>query len=269
VTAGLIILLFVGFQTVGTNIIESHTQDQLRSQIAPTIQHAARITGPLKTAELQTPPPRGTPIAILKIPTLGLDTVVIQGTKATDLQRGPGHYIHTPLPGEPGNVGIAGHRTTWGRPFYNLDSLPIGTHIVLASPQGTFTYKLTRLFVVDPSAVRVLKPTATPILTITTCNPRFSAAQRLVARAVLVRSSLSPVTTVRWSTPAPAKPDPSRWPALLWAIAALVVVTATVILLNLTRRRRRWIVLVAGLPASIGLCLVAFVALTPFLPANL
>ncbi len=59
---------------------------------------------------------------MIQIPKIGLNQVVVEGTGEDDLSKGPGHYLGTPLPGEEGNVGIAGHRTTWGRPFYNLDS---------------------------------------------------------------------------------------------------------------------------------------------------
>ena len=72
-------------------------------------------------------PPEGSPVGDIRIPAIGLNQVLVEGTNTDDLRQGPGHYIGTPLPGQGGNAAIAGHRTTYGHPFYNLDGVKPGT----------------------------------------------------------------------------------------------------------------------------------------------
>ena len=120
------------------------------------------------------------------IPAIGLDRYVVEGTDENDLQMGPGHYAGTALPGQMGNVGIAGHRTTFGAPFFRLNELVPGDLIYLTDTSGTtWVYNVRRQWVVPPTDVGVLDPARQPELTLTTCNPRFEATSRLVVRAVL------------------------------------------------------------------------------------
>jgi sortase A len=116
-----------------------------------------------------------------------VDDIVVNGVARDDLRKGPGHYPATPLPGQKGNSSIAGHRTTYGAPFGNLDQLSNGDAISLQTLQGSFTYRVYRQVVVDPSDVGVLAPDANhpATVTLTTCNPKYSAAQRLVVQAAL------------------------------------------------------------------------------------
>jgi sortase A len=103
------------------------------------------------------------------------------------LQEGPGHYPGTPLPGQAGNVAIAGHRTTFGAPFFRLNEVHSGDLVYLTDALGTtWVYSVIRQFVVAPSDVAVLDATRAPELTLTTCNPRFEATSRLVVRAALL-----------------------------------------------------------------------------------
>ena len=130
-----------------------------------------------------------------------MDKVIVEGTGTTDLRQGPGHYDGTPLPGQIGNAAIAGHRTTYGAPFYNLNELADGDPIVVTTTQGVFTYSVTRSLIVpcgdsncnDPADVAVIAPSTTPELTLTTCNPRFSSSSRLVVQATLTSASVSEV----------------------------------------------------------------------------
>ena len=132
-------------------------------------------------------PPTGDAVARIQIPKIGLDNIVVNGVDRDDLRKGPGHYPATPLPGQRGNSAIAGHRTTYGAPFGDLDQLSTGDEIRLRTLQGFFTYRMYQQLIVDPSDVAVLDPDpARPAtLTLTTCNPKYSAAQRLVVKAVL------------------------------------------------------------------------------------
>ena len=141
------------------------------------------------------------------IPELRVDTLVVEGTSPSALRAGAGHYPNTPLPGQGGNVAIAGHRTTYGRPFNQLDQLAPGDVVWLATPVGDYRYVVSTApegwtsnpYVTTPTDWRVVEPTATPSLTLTTCHPKGSAAQRLVVRAELV-DSLPPGTAEQETT---------------------------------------------------------------------
>jgi sortase A len=126
----------------------------------------------------------GDPMTRLRIPALEVSTVVVEGTTASALRAGAGHYVNTPLPGEAGNVGIAGHRTTYGKPFADLDRLKPGDDIILETPIGTHVYRISRdPFVVESTDWTVISQTPTPSLTLTACHPKGSARQRIVVRA--------------------------------------------------------------------------------------
>lgn len=124
------------------------------------------------------------------IPDIQIDVVVVEGVSASALRAGAGHYPSTPLPCEAGNVAIAGHRTTYGRPFHNLDLLEVGDEIRLQIPIGECVYRVTEQQIVSPTDVSVIASTADNRLTLTTCHPKGSARQRLIITAELVNSDL-------------------------------------------------------------------------------
>jgi sortase A len=134
----------------------------------------------------------GDPLTRIEIPSLAVDTIVVEGTTPESLHAGAGHYPQTPLPGQPGNVAIAGHRTTFSKPFNRMDELDAGDKVILTTPIGRHVYE-----VIGPPAV--VKPTDwSPIedypskgswLTLTSCYPEGSDAFRIVVRARLLRSS--------------------------------------------------------------------------------
>jgi len=146
----------------------------------------------------------GVALTKIAIPAIGIETLVVEGTTPSALRAGAGHYADTPLPGQVGNVAIAGHRTTYGRPFNRLDELDEGDTIWLVTPVGDHEYRIvgdpaspdckpTRnaACVTDPgdwSVVTPLEDSGASILTLTTCHPKGSAAQRLIIRAELVES---------------------------------------------------------------------------------
>lgn len=118
--------------------------------------------------------------------------LVVEGVGVEDLKRGPGHYPDTAAPGDPGNFALAGHRTTYGAPFYDLDELRRGDEIHVVDRAGReWVYIVERSEVVQPSETWVIGDdplgTGRPTLTLTTCTPRFSAAQRLIVFAQLDR----------------------------------------------------------------------------------
>ncbi len=155
---------------------------------APVVDSAASSADVVPTPASPEPSvPYGTLFAHIVIPKIGVNYYVVEGVGSAQLAEGPGHYPGTAAVGGRGNVGIAGHRTTHGAPFYNLNELKPGDLIYLTNTAGhTFTYRTTTQFVVSPSDGAVLSATPTPSLTLTTCNPRYSASQRLIVRATLV-----------------------------------------------------------------------------------
>lgn len=154
----------------------------------------------LRQAYLERAVPAGDPLTRIRIPAIGVEAIVVEGTSAQALRAGAGHYPDTPLPGEAGNVAIAGHRTTYGKPFSRLEALQAGDLIELETPLQTHTYRVVdhppRLagcpsgacWITAPDDWGVVGPTAEPTLTLTTCHPRGSDRQRLILRAELTSS---------------------------------------------------------------------------------
>jgi sortase A len=128
----------------------------------------------------------GDALGKLEIPAIDMSEYVVEGTDSENLRKGPGHYPDTPLPGERGTVAIAGHRTTFGAPFRNLDKVKKGDQILIELPYGTFVYRVERTQIVDDSALWVTKNVGYNRLVLTACHPLYSAAQRIVAFARLV-----------------------------------------------------------------------------------
>ncbi|HVL50709.1 MAG TPA: class E sortase [Actinomycetota bacterium] len=171
---GTLILLFLAYQLVGTNIVTGRQQRALASEIEQQWQ-----VSPDEAPEL------GSGMGIIKIPKIGVDSIVVEGVEVEDLKKGPGHYPDTALAGQLGNMVISGHRTTYGAPFYRLDELEPGDDIIVYDAKGPYTYKVTESKVVLPTEIGVIAPSSDARLTLTTCHPRFSAAKRLIIVAQL------------------------------------------------------------------------------------
>lgn len=196
VTAGLVLLLFVVYELFVTDLLTGRRQAELTEQIRDEWGSAD------STPRAQVP---GDAIALLHIPRFGADyqQVVLEGALEEQLSQGPGHYPGTAMPGELGNVALAGHRVGKGSPFLDLDQLRPGDPVVLETRDSWFVYRMLPLTgdpsgipgqeIVAPSDVEVIAPVpnspgAEPTaayLTLTTCHPRFSARQRLIVHAVL------------------------------------------------------------------------------------
>jgi sortase A len=131
--------------------------------------------------------PEGSAIGRIEIPRAGVDFVLVKGSKPDDLRRGPGVYDQTPFPGVPGTTGIAGHRTTHGAPFRHIDRLRAGDSITVKMPYATFSYRVERRKIVDPSAVWITHRVDYDRVVLSACHPLFSAAQRIVVFAKLAR----------------------------------------------------------------------------------
>jgi sortase A len=125
----------------------------------------------------------GDAVARLRIPRLGLSAVVVNGTSVSDLRRGPGRHLETFMPGERQLVYIAGHRTTYGAPFGDIDKLKPGDPISVELPYATVDYRVTRHRIVDDNDLSVLDTQHHEQLVLQACHPRFFASQRYLVYA--------------------------------------------------------------------------------------
>ncbi len=150
---------------------------------------------------------QGSAIARIQIPRIGLDKTVVEGVRVGDLRKGPGHYPATAMLGQEGNAAIAGHRTTYGAPFGDIDELLPGDEMIITTIQGEFIYRVIEQgegfghLIVPPTAVEVLDqdfPVHPNRLTLTACHPKGSARQRIIVVGELV------------GEPAPTYPRPGQ-----------------------------------------------------------
>lgn len=179
---GSLAIMVVAIGVIGypfyTNIVQGRIQDRLDRQFASDELRQAYVD---RTIE------EGDSLTRIRIPRLDVNVVVVEGTTSNSLRAGAGHYADTPLPCEAGNVAIAGHRTTYGRPFADLDLLRPGDEVVLETPVGSCTYELQeRPFVTSPDNFGVVENTTDSRVTLTTCHPKGSARERLIVQAVIV-----------------------------------------------------------------------------------
>jgi sortase A len=201
--SGLFIFGYLGWLLWGTDLVNAGVQsaasDELTVEIAQTDPQVETVEPDdvLGSSLPEFPDPvdyypeeavaEGEPFAFLTIPSIGLDRVVVyEGVSRDDLKKGPGHMGSTALPGQPGNAVISGHRTTHGRPFFDFDLLEIGDRVEVETSVGTHVYEIREIQVVQPTDVWVTNPRPGGWLTMTTCNPKFSARERLVVWAEMV-----------------------------------------------------------------------------------
>ena len=271
ITAGVIVLLFVAYQLWGTNLTEARNQSNLAKQFKTA---TAQAPVPVQTNTANPAPdllpavPPGGAIDHLVIPAIGVDKYVVEGTDEDSLRRGPGHYAGTAYPGQNGNVAIAGHRTTYGAPFFELNQMKVGDQILLTDlNEHTWVYVVDQSpVVVSPDNTAVLDATTFPQLTLTTCNPRFSATSRLIVFAKLQgqASTVKPVQVINkpavlpGDTPTLASDNlgtgrSSAWtPSILYGLLMIGLWVATRIAINRTRRWYR----VGAYVVGIGICLI-------------
>lgn len=191
ITFGLVLLLFVAYQLVWTNVEAKREQGQVSDQIRDLWARPKTMagTGP-READF------GKGFAFIRIPRLGRDYAVpvLEGVGLDVLARGVGHYPRTAMPGQVGNFSVAGHRATNGEPFAYLDRLRDGDRVYVETRAQWFTYEIVDERIVTPTDVWVIdpvpgRPKAVPtesLITLTTCNPRWASYQRLILRGTLV-----------------------------------------------------------------------------------
>jgi sortase A len=205
---GVLILAFLGYQLVGTNFLTARAQDLAQQTVGDhfvAAQDEIEVIDSLPPPQIEpdtpNPPPvdetpvvhygeptpeDGSAFGVMTIPKIDAEHVLFEGVDRSTLKKGPGHMPWTPLPGQPGNAVVSGHRTTYGAPFFDLDQLVSGDEITIETALGVHTYVVRDTFVVAPTAVEVTDPKRGAWLTLTTCNPKFSARERLIISAELV-----------------------------------------------------------------------------------
>jgi sortase A len=183
-TSGILLIAEAGvtlaWQEPVSAFLAEREQDQLEEELfdpPPEVEKRVREKRPLP----------GDALGELIMPSLDKRYFVVEGTDTGTLRKGPGHYPETPLPGERGTVAIAGHRTTYGAPFRNLDEVERGERIIVSMPYRRFVYRVEKQQIVDDTALWVTRPVGYNRLVLTACHPLYSAAQRLVVFARLAK----------------------------------------------------------------------------------
>ncbi len=211
--AGVYLMGFVAYQLWFTNILTSRDQSALAASLEENFARAVIQEVPYQPDVIPEPgedaPPQpsrillqesegpiGEAFAQIRIETIDLDVTVVEGVRRRDLKKGPGHLSGSPLPGQPGNSVISGHRTTYGAPFGSLDKLVPGDRIEVETAVGVHVYEVREApeqcrdedgrCIVRPTDLWVTEPRDGAWLTLTTCHPKFSARRRLIVFAELV-----------------------------------------------------------------------------------
>jgi sortase A len=225
IATGLLMFGFVAYQLWGTGIETARAQNSLESEFdqllagttppeptttEPVTVDSAPVDVPVTTAPATTAPAttvvpaaeqnlptfdEGDALARLEIPRIDVDWIVVAGVEKGDLKKGPGHYPETPMPGQLGNAAIAGHRTTYGQPFYSIEQLQPGDEIITTTPTGRFVYIVTGQQIVSPDDYQVITTTDPTMatLTLTSCHPRWTTRERIVITSELDPARSDPV----------------------------------------------------------------------------
>ena len=263
IVAGLLLLSFVAYQLWGTGIAENRAQDDMATQF-------------VKPLPVQ--PQFGGLVGRISIPSIGVSKYVVAGVRLKDLERGPGLFPGSPLPGQKGNVAIAGHRTTFGAPFSRIDEIQDSDKIILESRDGTFTYRVNgEPKIVSATDVAVAKTTNpdVAIVTLVSCYPKWTSTQRIIVVATLDPAEAPlPPTPFAVNEAATQQPiagwfhDPTAWPTVLFFGVALIVIR--IVAGFMTRRgRRRIFVYPIAFGIFIPTLFLFFGGLARLLPANL
>jgi len=326
---GVVVLLFAAYQLWGTGVAEAQSQHRLAKDFNTSLTKTAPKTTPTTTPRTSTPPttkapdsstvappatipggvplpstgaaiPEGQAVGWIDIPKIGVHQIFVQGVADNDLQEGPGHYPGTPYPGEPGNAAIAGHRTTYGAPFFRLNELSPGDQIITTTHAGRFVYIVKLVEVIRPNQTEVLNATHDNRLTLTTCHPRYLSYQRLIVVSALQPNTVTappaaqivPAQTTKSSssgedvvvtpptshngqatgariTASPAlNGTGDAWlPTILWGL--LFAGLWSLSRVGFKKWRPRWAFLAAGLPLCLVVLWPFFENVSRLLPSNL
>jgi sortase A len=260
---GVLIVLFLVYLFAFTPLTAGRDQQRLAQSVAgQALFRYTLVAGGL--------PPEGSAVGVLKIPALGLDQVMVEGTSAADLMNGPGLMPGTALPGSPGNAVVAARRVTFGGPFGDLGHLHRGDLVRTVDGAGTFTYRVTKVETVTAGQRDVVTPTTNNRLTLITSDSGFLPSGRLAAVATLVGH---PVGVPSYTVAVPSyelglSGDPvAGGLAVLWAL--LTVLVLVVAGLAVWRWRHPWLIYLFAAPVIVACGLFACESVARALPATL
>ncbi|GAB3615594.1 hypothetical protein GCM10027416_01510 [Okibacterium endophyticum] len=202
-TTGVLVLLFLFWQLWLNDLVVRNEQNQAAADLAegwtpPEIESPPKDSEPVDFGEpvIMEQPADAEAFGVMYIPRFGEDyqQTIAGGTSASRVLNtiGMGHYNDTQMPGQAGNFALAGHRNTHGAPLKQVAELQVGDAIVIKTPEGWYTYRFRTLEYVKPTSVEVLNPvpqadvveTTDALITLTSCNPMFSTAERIIAYGV-------------------------------------------------------------------------------------
>jgi sortase A len=180
----------------------SSTESASAPPAGAAVTTSTAATGPRDTegattiVQLPTPAPPPEPradeplhqVGTIEIPSLGISKPMYEGITLNTLDQGPGHWPGTAMPGQMGNVVIAGHRTSHDHPFRDIDKLKVGDQVVFSTDAGRFVYRVTGTTIVAPNAMYIVDQTSTATATLFACHPPGSTKQRIVVSLALVTS---------------------------------------------------------------------------------
>ncbi len=264
IATGVLMLLFVAYQLWGTGLSEQRAQSDLQRTF---------------TSQLPSLPLYGDPVTRIEISKIGVDKIVVAGVDYKALEKGPGLFDGSPLPGQLGNVAIAGHRTSYGAPFSRLNELTLGDEIVLTRAGSTFTYIVSeKPFIVKPSQTEVLKTidATTGQLTLVTCHPKWTSENRMIVQAKLESSVTPQPATVFSPTSVEVVGDfnagwfrePDAIPGAV-LLAVVLLLMALVAMRLVSRGRTAWVVYPVTAVVFLPVLFVFFGYLSRLLPANI
>lgn len=268
---GLVLLLFGVYLFGLSGLVHQRAQAGLLADLRTVIQVGPPVPEQVDgRLALPPPPERGSPVALLRIPSLGVSEIVVEGSRSADTTAGPGHVPASPLPGEPGTSVVVGHRTAYGGPFRRLDRLAPGDEVLATTAVGTFAYRVREVVVVEPGEPDRLAVAGSPGLTLTTSDPPGVASARLSVLAELDGEPLAPFRARARGLDAAdlglAGEAVALAPLLIWAQLLLVACICTARLYGRWSRRSTYLLTT---PVLLVLLLLAFESLQRLLPATL
>lgn len=198
ITFGVVLGLFVAWQLIWTDVVADGEQSSTVSALEEEFELLGPVISPPAEPSIAPPAEIGDAFAIVRIPRFGegYERPLYEGVDRATLQKGIGHYPTTALPGEVGNFSMAGHRTTYGKPFSRIAELTDGDRVIVETRESYFVYEVYDSLVVRPTQTEVILPVPSKLgkqptealLTMTSCHPQFSSRERYITHARLVET---------------------------------------------------------------------------------
>lgn len=276
IVAGLLLLSFVAYQLWGTGFAESRAQDKLAAEF----KNHTTTTVPAVSTTVPKPvvPKVGDIVGRLSIPSIDVSKWLIAGVGYKQLEKGPGLFAGSPLPGQLGNVAIAGHRTTYGAPFGRINEIHKGDTITIQTTIGTYKYIVNKEpRIVSATDIQVVKTTDPTVasLTLVSCHPKWTSKQRIIVTALLQQQEVAlPTTTFETDTVSPEVlnegwfHDLSALPQTILLALLLIGIWVGALIIQRTGRSK-WVVYPITLMVFAPVLFVFFGYFTRLLPTNL